>query len=238
MGFESRLFSLINIHPNVFNLVYKKSGDIVENAVVKLHKKQKYFNREFKNLTKLDGINMVPKVIAIQRLYIVLTKYPGYDLMDWLITKKYNFKEDEIKHIIKQLLHIVYNIHSRDVVHRDIKPENIIYDGTNVYLIDFDQKITPRYTAPELLQKKNLYIPSIDAWSIGVVCYILLSQHYPWRKNSEVLTKNYSIITKKCSVELLNFIDNLLTKNPNKRMTISEALQHPWINNKYVINKQ
>ena len=39
----------------------------------------------------------------------------------------------------------------------------------------------------------------------------------------------HSSIWKKLSVEAKNFVDNLLQKDPNKRMLIKECVDHPWI---------
>jgi serine/threonine protein kinase len=34
---------------------------------------------------------------------------------------------------------------------------------------------------------------------------------------------------KKLSPEAKNFVDNLLNKDPYKRMTIKEVMEHPWL---------
>ncbi len=50
----------------------------------------------------------------------------------------HTIKETQIIDLFKQLLIILDQIHSQEIVHRDIKPENIIVDGSGkLYLVDF-----------------------------------------------------------------------------------------------------
>ena len=44
-------------------------------------------------------------------------------------------------------------------------------------------------------------------------------------------------IWKKLSVESKQFVDNLLDKDPKKRMSIKEVLEHPWIQKFYKCQK-
>jgi len=116
---------------------------------------------------------------------------------------------------------------------------------------------TPMYMAPEIIlnSKKDGYkgFP-VDIWSAGIALYIMLSGMLPfsYRKsdsdnkemnNSLSLSKHhnnnyelqYSIINKnprkikKISSEAKDLLKGLLNKDPNKRLTIEEILNHPWL---------
>ena len=116
---------------------------------------------------------------------------------------------------------------------------------------------TPMYMAPEIIlnSKKEGYkgFP-VDIWSAGIALYIMLSGTLPfsYRKsdqennemnNSISLSKNhnnnyelqYSIVNKnpkkikKISSEAKDLLQGLLNKDPKKRLTIEEILNHPWL---------
>ena len=165
------------------------------------------------------------------------------------------FAEDEAARVVHQILSAVSYMHERGIVHRDIKPENILFedadDGSPIKIIDFGLSRrhsdgveppmssvvgTPYYIAPEVLLKK--YDKSCDMWSVGVVAYTLLAGYPPFNgsNNGEVCDavrlgryRFHSEEWSRSSRESRQFIRQLLQKDPRKRMTAREALEHPWI---------
>lgn len=47
--------------------------------------------------------------------------------------------EDELRHIVKELISAIAYIHNKNICHRDLKPENILYDQVEkkIKIIDF-----------------------------------------------------------------------------------------------------
>ena len=95
---------------------------------------------------------------------------------------------------------------------------------------------SPQYIAPEVFERN--YTAKIDLWSMGVVLYILLSGKVPFPgNNNEEIIKNvlkgeYHFKHKvfdKVSEEGKDLIKKLLVKDPAKRYSAKEALEHPWI---------
>ncbi|KAL5610906.1 hypothetical protein FOBRF1_007023 [Fusarium oxysporum] len=104
-----------------------------------------------------------------------------------------------------------------------------------------DQTTTPcgttGYTAPEIV-KDEQYSKSVDMWGIGCVLYMLLCGFPPFcSKSVEALTEKVangqyvfpSPWWDNISETAQDLISHLFTVDPDKRYTIKEFLQHPWI---------
>ena len=93
------------------------------------------------------------------------------------------------------------------------------------------------YWAPELCMEEA-YDFKIDIWSFGVILYFLLTgqTHVPSRKDEavqrkEILEKDYLIKPleqRNVSVHAMDLVKRCLTKDPNKRLTSKQVLQHAW----------
>ena len=96
---------------------------------------------------------------------------------------------------------------------------------------------TVGYTAPEIV-KDERYSKSVDMWALGCVLYTLLCGFPPFYDESiQVLTEKvargqYTFLSPwwdDISKSAQDLVSHLLTVNPNKRYTIHEFLNHPWI---------
>ena len=186
-------------------------------------------------------------------LYIISEFISGGELFD-KITENHNLKEDISSNIMKQIFSAINFCHENDIVHRDLKPENILIekeekldkDFLTIKIIDFGtcdkikkgeklekQVGTPYYTAPEVNNKN--YDKKCDLWSCGVILYVMLAGKQPFNgDNDEEI--NYAI--QRCKIDFNDEIwDNIshdakdLIKNPKKRYSAKDALNHPWIKN-------
>ena len=179
----------------------------------------------------------------------------GGDLLSYFEHYEYQLKETKICEIIHKLSMAIYFLHSYGIVHRDLKPENILMTdltiNADIRLLDFglskivgnEEKCTEPYgtlsfVAPEVLQGKP-YDKSVDLWSIGIITFLLICGYLPFDdKHSEREIARQTIqdpvifdgkIWNKFSPEVKNFVERLLQKKPEKRMSIKEILEHPWI---------
>lgn len=185
---------------------------------------------------------------------LILELVSGGELFDFLAEKE-SLTEEEATQFLKQILDGVHYLHSKRIAHFDLKPENIMLLDKNVpnpriKLIDFGiahqikagnefKNIfgTPEFVAPEIVNYEPLGLES-DMWSIGVITYILLSGASPFlgETKQETLT-NISAVNYDFDEEYFSntselakdFIRRLLVKDPKKRMTIDDSLEHPWI---------
>lgn len=185
---------------------------------------------------------------------LILELVSGGELFDFLAEKE-SLTEDEATQFLKQILDGVRYLHSKRIAHFDLKPENIMLldkhaASPRIKLIDFGiaHKIeagnefknifgTPEFVAPEIVNYEPLGLEA-DMWSIGVITYILLSGASPFlgETKQETLT-NISAVNYDFDEEYFSstselakdFIRKLLVKDPKRRMTIAQSLEHSWI---------
>ena len=240
----------------VRTVIHKKSGQL---RAMKLIKKSKEFNLdEIENLMLLNHPNIL-KLFGYyydehENIYIITEYIKGEELFN-KIKQTGRFSEEDSAIIIKSVFQAIAFCHSRGIIHRDLKPENILIptgknvDYTLLKIIDFgasvlkkdDGKITfrfgtPYYIAPEVLLES--YNEKCDVWSIGVILYLLLVGKAPFDgKDDDIICQkiiseeiNYkSSLLKSLSPEAIDFLKKLLEKNPDKRISSSQALNHPWL---------
>jgi serine/threonine protein kinase len=103
---------------------------------------------------------------------------------------------------------------------------------------------TPPYMSPELVilrhGDKSLpgYSKPVDCWSIGVILYILLSGIHPFQLEDEdemldnIEKGEWEWIGEQwdeVSEGAKDLIKGLINPDPNTRLTVDQALAHPWI---------
>ncbi|XP_029721048.1 phosphorylase b kinase gamma catalytic chain, skeletal muscle/heart isoform isoform X3 [Aedes albopictus] len=186
------------------------------------------------------------------------------ELFDYL-TSVVTLSEKKSRYIMRQIFEGVDYIHSKNIVHRDLKPENILLDDClNVKITDFGfarklkegEKLfdlcgTPGYLAPETL-KCNMfedapgYSKEVDIWACGVIMFTLLVGCPPfWHRKQMVMLRNimegkYSFTSPEwadISEDPKDLIRKCLVVDPSKRITVTEALKHPFFNTVNVTEK-
>ena len=100
---------------------------------------------------------------------------------------------------------------------------------------------SPYYVAPEILSNDILrtgkILKAADVWSIGIILYIFIFGQPPFNgKNNKEIFQNISRCkltfssNNQCSDQVKDLISKLLHRHPKKRITIEQALKHPWLN--------
>jgi serine/threonine protein kinase len=105
---------------------------------------------------------------------------------------------------------------------------------------------TVGYTAPEIV-KDQRYSKSVDMWALGCVLYTLLCGFPPFYDESiKILTEKvakgqYTFLSPwwdTISDEAKDLVENLLHVDPEKRFTILEFLDHPWMQDEVHLDTQ
>mmetsp|Transcript_18967 Transcript_18967/g.13582 ORF Transcript_18967/g.13582 Transcript_18967/m.13582 type:complete len:130 (-) Transcript_18967:355-744(-) len=93
------------------------------------------------------------------------------------------------------------------------------------------------YVAPEILLQ-SAYDKSVDCWSLGIIIYLMLGRHLPFDSEDDKEIGHKTIyqeinfrhpVWSTVSNEGKDLISKLLNKDRHTRITIKEALDHPWI---------
>jgi len=204
------------------------------------------------NIVKLFEVYENKKEVCL-----VMELAKGGELFDRLLEQGC-LPERDAGRLMTQVLEAVYDLHSRGIVHRDLKPENLLfYDNeanSKLLVVDFglseyedelnkDSPVcgTATYLAPEVIGQ-TVSNRSQDLWSCGVITYILLCGYPPFFMDSEEKSETdllRQIVRGKykfhehfwghISEEAKHFVNRLMCSDPRLRLTVEEALGHPWI---------
>ena len=157
--------------------------------------------------------------------------------------------------MIKQISIALRDCHDAGIAHLDIKPENIVLrkvtrnvKSAELVLIDFGHAKeiksnlngptgSTMYAAPEILNDRIFYLNKSDAWSLGVVTYVLLEGKHPWDDDDKIesgklehMDVKRALKNVKWSDEARDFVSGLLEFDVKRRMSVRDALEHDWLN--------
>ncbi|XP_058057771.1 myosin light chain kinase, smooth muscle-like [Anopheles bellator] len=203
---------------------------------------------EHPKLLRLFATYELPKEIVMVVEYI-----SGGELFERVVADDFTLTEKDCIIFVRQICHGVEHMHSRQIVHLDLKPENIMCatkTSHEIKIIDFGlaQQLcasnptrvlfgTPEFIAPEIINYEPISVLS-DMWSIGVICYVLLSGLSPFMGDNDVDT--FSNITRAeydfddeafdlVSDEAKEFIAGLLRGRQEDRLSAQQCLQSGWL---------
>ncbi|KAF8127745.1 kinase-like domain-containing protein [Mycena galopus ATCC 62051] len=176
---------------------------------------------------------------------LILELVDGGDLLDYIL-KRDGLTEDAAKHITYQMCQALAYIHEKGITHRDLKPENVLFtidDPPIVKVADFGlakivDSITMLRTMCGTQEKDSGYDSLADSWSVGVILFSMLTNTTPFIETSvedlkiRIAERQIAWSQIEClgfTPEALDFIKGLLEHDPRRRMKLSDALKHPWL---------
>ncbi|OHT09565.1 CAMK family protein kinase [Tritrichomonas foetus] len=197
-----------------------------------------------------------PGIVALYDLmkddnnyYLIMEFCPNGELFQYIVDRTH-LKEEEAKPLIRQVLETLQYIHSMNISHRDLKPENLLIDqfgrikfsdfGLSRFIPESGLVDTPCgspcYASPECISGRPYNGKTTDVWSCGVILYAMLTGQLPWTKRNQTqlfaqIKKGEYVIPNFLSDNCRNFIKGLMTVDIVERLTIEQALEHPWLKN-------
>lgn len=219
---------------------------------------QKQLRREIEIQSRLRHRNILRLYTYFwdnDRIYLVLQFCPGGELYK-VLRKEKRFTEKRTARYIKQVMEAIMYCHSKNIIHRDLKPENLLLGYKDrVVIADFGWSVhshaqrrktvcgTPDYLAPEILNVKHddrcTYDNAVDVWTIGILTYEMMFGDPPFYHDD--MATSYRRIMKspvtfphkpRISPEAKELIYALLKKDPRARISLRDAIKHPWIKEK------
>lgn len=164
------------------------------------------------------------------------------DLLSLMLESR-KLSELRARKLFAQILRGVAYAHRHSWIHRDLKLENILLDcDDNAFLADWGLSCrwNPRsflqesvgsmhYASPEIVSG-SLYVgPEVDSWSLGVILYAMVVGAFPFGDNPHAIIAGRFRIPSFVSAECAALISALLEIDPRRRMTVEQALRHPFI---------
>lgn len=234
----------------------------IKKASIKDANNLKLLSREVEinsNLNHDNVLKMYGYFADESRFFFILEYADTGDLYGFMFKQpNRRFSEERAAEYIRQIITAIQYLHSKGVIHRDIKPENILVcnDGQTLKLSDFGWSVkhnantsrrtfcgTLDYTPPEMLTEKLQqgqriqYSFAVDLWAIGVLAYELNSGEAPFydANTKAVHQKIFQAqpnLPKYFSYALKDFLSRVLTRDPNRRLTLEQMLSHDWITRK------
>ncbi|XP_075027300.1 myosin light chain kinase, smooth muscle-like isoform X1 [Calonectris borealis] len=186
-------------------------------------------------------------------LVMVMEYVAGGELFERIVDDDFEHTEPSSAQYMRQILEGLQFMHGQAIVHLDLKPENIVCVSPGSHwlkIIDFglarklapDTPVkvlhgTPEFMAPEVVAFEPVDF-STDMWSVGVICYILLSGESPFQGDNDMETLSNITAARwdfeeetfsEISQQAKDFISQLLQKDPRRRLSSAGALLHPWL---------
>ncbi|BAF30233.1 Os12g0603700 [Oryza sativa Japonica Group] len=191
------------------------------------------------------------------RIYLVMELATGGDLLSRLAAlPRRRLPESAARRVFVQLVDALSYCHARGVAHRDVKPQNVLLDGDgNLKVSDFGLAALPGH-APRrrppphrvrhagVLRRRAYDGAKADAWSCGVILFVLLAGHLPFDDSNiadmcrKAHRREYEL-PRWVSQPARRLVSRLLDPNPDTRVAVeSLAAHHPWFKRSLSVDSQ
>jgi serine/threonine protein kinase len=102
---------------------------------------------------------------------------------------------------------------------------------------------TPSYMAPEIVRRVEYEGKPVDIWSLGILLYALLCGCFPFRAKAypdlyRRIARGTFTIPDELSPAVKDLLRQLLTVDPDQRITSAQVLKHPWLASQVPIQNQ
>lgn len=186
------------------------------------------------------------------RVLIVMEYFEGGSILTRRdIMQKQRLPEALARFYIRDMARGLCYLHANKIVHGDLKPENTLMgaagrialsDFGSSKIVDADESVTqkggtPAFLAPEIMASTGKYRGRpADVYALGVCLYLFLFGKLPFEADS--IPELASMVTNNelelpddvvISSEAKGLLLQMLNKNPDERIDLSQIAKHVWI---------
>jgi 5'-AMP-activated protein kinase catalytic alpha subunit len=181
-----------------------------------------------------------------EELFLVTDYISGGELYSYIVDKG-KIEEGEACKYFRQIIAGIEYLHKLGVAHRDLKPENLLLDfEKSIKIVDFGLSNrysntellqtacgSPCYAAPEMIEGKSYYGPTVDVWSSGIILFAMICGYLPFEDENtsklykKILNGGFEI-PEHVSKEAKDLLKSILRTNPEVRFTINDIKSHKW----------
>ncbi|XP_052870447.1 death-associated protein kinase related-like, partial [Anopheles cruzii] len=180
---------------------------------------------------------------------LIMRCVPGVSLQEMLRRQPVNqyITEQNVKRVIRDILHALGSLHRFGIAHLDLKPKKVLLlggrFGEGVKLCGFrlarlmygevlavcNITIDREYKAPELIRLEAVSLAT-DIWSVGVMAHVMLTAS----RNSVLPNPGrgpiafINILRPQMSAQAVDFIDRCKGQQSD-RPTVEQCLAHLWL---------
>ncbi|KFK39584.1 hypothetical protein AALP_AA3G263400 [Arabis alpina] len=237
-----------------------RSIDTDELVAIKIIEKKKTIESgmEPRIIREIDAMRRLrhhPNILKIHevmatksKIYLVMELAAGGELFSKVL-RRGRLPESTARRYFQQLASALRFSHQDGVAHRDVKPQNLLLDKQgNLKVSDFGLSAlpehlqngllhtacgTPAYTAPEVISRRGYDGAKADAWSCGVILFVLLVGDVPFDDSN--IASMYRKIHRRdyrfpswISKQAKSIIYQMLDPNPATRMSIETVMKTTW----------
>lgn len=202
-----------------------------------------------RRLQNHPNILKIHEVLATKTKIYLIVDFAGGGELFVKLARRRKFPEPLARRYFQQLVSALCFCHRNGIAHRDLKPQNLLLDAEgNLKVSDFGLSAlpeqlkngllhtacgTPAYTAPEILGRIGYDGSKADAWSCGVILYVLLAGHLPFDDSNipamcKRITRRDYQIPEWISKPARYLIYQLLDPNPNTRIRLENVFGNNW----------
>ena len=186
---------------------------------------------------------------SVNKLYLVMEYMKRGDLMQLMDADDKHMDDNDVWDILRQIIRGLKYLHDNNIIHGDLKPQNLLVSPDGFIkigdfglskMIDENNELqkgfvgTPAFMAPEVCVGESFNGKVADLYSVGATTYYIRFRKPPFigRNLMELYARiKHDQVHFPFSVAegLEEIMSGLMVKVPSQRLTMTELLVFPWL---------